>query len=292
MHNINKLLIITTIIGLYSSGVFAEDEPSPTASFGVDIASRYYYRGIIQNRKGVNLQPYLGVGLPLVSTDGYSLNYTLGTWNSFQPGNEAPKDATAPRAWYESDLYTGLSFSYLGFSVSPTYTAYTSPNGSYATIHELSLGLSYDDSWVYKDMLNGKFSGIQPHIAAAFELDGTAFGEKEGIYLELGIQPTGTPFDADYLAIDLSLPITAGFSLNDYYEFIDSVTDKKTDDALGYLSFGLSAALRLKFMPKRLGNWKVTGAAQLLLLTGDNLKAKNDSQSVAFVGKGGLAIDF
>jgi len=49
------------------------EEPSPGASLGTDLASQYFFRGIVQETEGAIFQPTLEVGVSMVETDAFSL---------------------------------------------------------------------------------------------------------------------------------------------------------------------------------------------------------------------------
>ena len=69
-----------------------------------------------------------------------------------------------------------------GTALGVTYTAYTSPNGLFGTVKELSFKLTVDDS--------GLLGAAAVYMVLAQELDGQADGgANEGTYLELGIGP-------------------------------------------------------------------------------------------------------
>ena len=62
-----------------------------------------------------------------------------------------------------------------------TYTAYTSPNGLFGTVKELSFKVAVDDS----GLLGA--AAVKPYVLLAQELDGQADGgANEGTYLESG----------------------------------------------------------------------------------------------------------
>ena len=71
-----------------------------------------------------------------------------------------------------------------GTTVGVTYTAYTSPNGLFGTVKELSFKLAFDDS----GLLGA--AAVKPYALLAQELDGQADGgADEGTYFELGVGP-------------------------------------------------------------------------------------------------------
>jgi hypothetical protein len=91
----------------------------------------------------------------------------FGVWNSLQTGSSG-SDGFSERLHYEEDFHTTLS---LGFSknitLGTTYTAYTSPNLMFNTVHEIS----------FKVAQSGR---INPYGVLAFEVGehGADGGEK------------------------------------------------------------------------------------------------------------------
>jgi hypothetical protein len=164
-------------------------DPNPgsvTLTGGLDFANAYFFRGIWQDDSGVIMWPYADLGFALYSGDGAikSVGANLGTWNSLHTG-DAGSDGPSGKLWYESDFLATLGLGFGGgTSLGVTYTAYTSPNGLFGTVKEISFKLSVDDSGVLGA------AAVKPYALLARELDGQADGgAEEGTYLELGIGP-------------------------------------------------------------------------------------------------------
>jgi hypothetical protein len=233
-------------------------DPVVSLSFGADVPSVYFFRGIRQegDPEGT-FQPYLDVGV--AASDMVSFN--IGTWNSFHSGSAD--------GFYESDFYATLNVSVL----SVTYTAYTSPNDSFGTVHELAFSAGYDDS-------TSAFP-IAPSATLAFELgdnDADGGGNK-GIYLQLGIEP-GIPI-ADS-PVSLSIPVTFGLSLKDYYHH--SVTGD--DGKFGFFSIGLMASAPVGDI------FEVHGGVQVLAFPDNILREFNDGESSQVIGTVGFGFSF
>ena len=139
--------------------------PAVTFSLGVDWTSAYIFRGIPQENQGAIIQPYAGMGVRLGEGSG-SFGPTwlnLGIWNSIHTGPTG--HGNDPSNWYEMDLTVGVSTTIAeNWAVGLTYIAYTSPNSSFDTIHELDLTVGYDDT-----KLLGAWA-MHPHAVLAFEL--------------------------------------------------------------------------------------------------------------------------
>jgi hypothetical protein len=273
-------------------GAPAAEEMSPNTgrvslSLGADWASAYYFRGIagVQNG-GSNVQPYAEIGFKLLENQGAlsSLVFSPGIWNNFQYGEEGrlvePSD---PRFWFESDLYLKLSATWWEvLTTGVTYTYYTSPNDSFPTYADFGLSLSLNDAkWL------GAFA-LNPSLLFAFETKGEALvsadGDK-GIYMGLGLAPGYTFFEDPSVSFNVSVPMTFGFSVKDYY------TVNGEDDTFGYFSGGPLFTVGLKFIPASFGNWILKAGVQFLVLN-TNLKAVNTGDSFVPVGSVGVSMTY
>ena len=126
-------------------------DPNPgavTLTGGFDFTNAYFFRGIPQDDTGVVMWPYGDLGFALFSGEGglKSVGVNIGTWNSLHTG-DAGSDGPTGELWYESDFYATLGLGFgKGTTVGVTYTAYTSPNGLFGTVKEISFKLAVDDS--------------------------------------------------------------------------------------------------------------------------------------------------
>jgi hypothetical protein len=270
----------------------AGDAESPNTGrvslgLGADWASAYYFRGIanVQNG-GSNVQPYAEVGLKLLDSVGPLTALTLapGIWNNFQYGEEGrlvePSD---PRFWFESDLYLKLSATWAEvFTTGVTYTYYTSPNDSFSTYADVGLSLSLNDAkWL------GAFA-LNPSLLFAFETKGEALASADGnkgIYMGLGLAPGYTFFADSAVPLTVSLPLTFGFSVKDYY-----TVDGK-NQTFGYFSGGPLFTLPLKVIPAAFGTWSLRAGVQFLVLN-SNLKTVNTDDGFVPIGTVGVAMTY
>ncbi len=165
----------------------------------------------------------------------------------------------------------------MGFTagkVSPTvlYTAYTSPKDGFPTVHELAFSADFDDS--------GNSVALAPSATVAFELgqNGADGGAKKGVYLQLGIEPAIPMKDSK---VSLSIPVTLGMSLKDYYENPATGTDSK----FGYLMVGLNGSVPVN------DQVDIHGSVQVYAL-GDTLKLFNNDKASEAIGSIGLGLSF
>lgn len=236
-------------------------------SAGLDVPTAYFFRGILQERDGGILQPYAELSIDLWENEaGQSLSLVGGIWNSVHTNKTGA--SSSPSNWYESDLYAGLSLGLADFlSTDLTYIAYTSPNGAFSTVQELDLGVAIDDSaW-----LPEHFS-TSPYMTWAFEIDRAALGasDKEGIYLELGAEPSYEFGSETEYPVTLSVPLALGLSVANYFDVVDPVTGKEvSDDTFGFFDAGVALSVPLAFVDPKLGSWSVSAAFHGLSLSGD-----------------------
>ncbi|MEE8283085.1 MAG: hypothetical protein V3R47_06175 [candidate division NC10 bacterium] len=254
-------------------------------SAGVDFTTQYFFRGILQENQDFIAQPFGEITATLYEgSEGLnSVSTTVGIWNSLHSGpTGADGETQDPTIWYEADFYGGLNFGLFdNWDAGILYTAYTSPNDSFATIQEIAFSVGYDDS-----ALLGAFA-LSPHVLWAIEVQGQAEGGTDkGVYMELGIEPGFTLVESENYPVSLAFPVTVGLSLDDYYE--DATGD---DDTFGYFNGGIVASMPLGFMPADFGAWEVYVGVNFLVL-GDNLEAVNNGDSFETIGTVGISMTY
>src|SRR5262245_39230627 len=220
-----------------------------TVTTGLDFASAYLFRGIMQESGGAIGQPYADVAFAMK----HGITADFGTWNSIHSTADVGN-------WYERDYFASLTFTTGKLKPGLLYTSYTSPADRFATVQELAGTLAVDDS-------KSRFP-LSPKVVLAFELgDGEAdAGENKGTYLELGIKP------AVKLApkATLYIPVKTGLSVNHYYE------GPTGDNTFGY--FDLGGQLSVPLVSGKGGALEAHGGLDLMWL-GDNMKALNSGDS-------------
>jgi len=216
-----------------------------TVTTGLDFASAYMFRGVLQESGGAIGQPYADVALAMK----HGITADFGTWNSIHSTADVGN-------WYERDYFASVTFTAGKLKPGLLYTSYTSPADRFSTVQELAGTLAVDDS-------KSKFP-LSPKIILAFELgDGEAdAGENKGTYLEMGIKP------AVKLApkATLYIPVKTGLSVNHYYE------GPTGDNTFGY--FDLGGQLSVPLVSGKGGALEGHGGVDLMWL-GDNMKALN-----------------
>jgi hypothetical protein len=252
----------------------APPDPNPgalTFTGGLDVPTRYVFRGLNQEADSkLTLFPYGDIGIALFSGDGgvKSASVNFGVWNSLNTGTSGTGGLTE-KLHYEEDFYATLNLGFAqGFSLATTYTAYTSPNGSFGTVQELAFKVA-------------KSHWLSPYGLIAFELDGQADGgSNEGTYLELGVGPSW-PLGGGKAT--LAVPVKVGFSLKDYYEGPDG------DEKFGYFDVGGVITLPLTPATSKFGAWSVKGGVEVYAF-GDTPKLFNAGDGAKVVATFGVGV--
>jgi hypothetical protein len=250
-----------------------------TFNGAVDFPTVYFFRGIRQEADPgftTFLAGDLGVSLLADGTGGMkTAGFNVGTWNALltgSSGSDGPQDG----AFYESDFYASLTLGFGGgVSVTPMFTAYTSPNDMFKTVKEFSFKAAHA-------------SKAAPYALVAFELGGDDSGQADGgselgTYLELGIGPSW-PMAGGKATI--AVPVKLGMSLSDYYELAGE--DKK---------FGYFVGGALVTVPLSGGKWNVHGGVDFYGL-GDATGALNADPDTGeprngwVIASGGVGVTF
>lgn len=289
------LSLIVSCILVLSAPAIAEDTittTSPTLSLktGVDVTNSHYHRGILRERRGVTVQPWAELEVGLYQSEGIVRDVTLevGTHHSF---NDRERTASSQnlRAWNTGDITLGIN-TQLGeyWTVGLAYTAVTSPNDAFRTFQEITVSASYDDSYLWGDIvpLNG-FKGLQPYAAVTFEVDGAADGYDGGTVLEFGIVPSMTLLDSGTFPITLNLPTSISLGLNNYYQLHYGDNDAWS----GYIKFGPHVSMPLTFIPDEYGTWNANAGIDLMLLRG-NARTINGNSRAEVIYTIGLSASF
>jgi hypothetical protein len=264
----------------------AEEDAGPfsrfSGSMGVDFTNAYIFRGILQEDDGFIAQPWAELDYNLYSSEtGFLRDVTIGAgvWNSFH--SEETLASSSPTWLYETDwypvVYLGLP---AGLTLTTYYYFYTSPNDAFKTAQELNFKLAWDDSEAL-----GRFS-MSPWVNLAIETHRTAFGPDEGVGLQMGVEPTLWSLEHERYPVSFTFPVELGLAIDDYYE-----DETGSENAFGYLSFGLKMSVPLAFVPKELGEWSFGLAVKGFYFSSD-LAQVNDGHDWQPVVVGSLGVSF
>lgn len=239
----------------------------------VEVPTRYYYRGYVQERNGAIIQPAVKVGLDVFrSEEGpiQRISPLVGIRSSFH-SRKTGASGSGPSNWYEADLVGGVQVQmFERLEAELAYVAITSPNGAFNTIEEINLDLRYFDEglWPNEGLWPAGFA-INPYANFKFEINGSALGGPQGTLLQLGVEPGFWLFEREPLPLRLSFPVETGISLDNYYFLPQPFAG--ADSTFGYVKAGVSATMPLFFVPPDYGQWLMTVGADYINL-GDNLE--------------------
>ena len=236
-------------------------DPNPgkisfTGNMDVLAGTPYIFRGLVQEAKPkVTLWPAGDIGIALYSGEETlkSASVNFGVWNSLHTGSSG-LDHDSKKQHYEEDFYAGLSLGFSKAAFTTTYTAYTSPNGLFNTVHEIA----FKTAIVHK---------VSPYVLLAQELGATGAdgGANKGTYVELGIGPSW-PLAGGKATI--GIPVKVGLSANNYYEL------NGVDNKFGFLDVGALVTVPLTRIPAQFGAWNIHFGGDAFLF-GETTKAIN-----------------
>ncbi len=238
---------------------------------GVDVTSAYFFRGYLQEDNGLIVQPWAEVGFDITpDNSAVDINLSIGTWSSSHD-EETGATGTAHDTWYEADFYTGVAFGWESVELALTYTLYTYPNSdTFNDVQEFGATVTFDlpddhwsDTW-FGDVSIGLFA----------ETDNSNVFTDEAIYFQIDFGPS---FEFDNTDLTLSIPVSIGLSVDDYYVGTD-------DETFGFASIG--AVVDYPLCSGGYGDWALSGGVTFLML-GDTTEAVNngdDSDVFAFIG--------
>jgi hypothetical protein len=275
-----RVVVVAVAMAVGTAGLASAQTAAPAAdpnpgaltfTGGVDFPSKYVFRGLVQEAdSSLTLFPYGDVGIALFSGDGgiKSASVNFGVWNALMTGSSGTKGSSG-HSHYEEDFYSTLTLGFdKGFSLATTYTAYTSPNLSFGTVHEIAFKVA-------------KTHFVNPYGLIAFELDGQADGgTSEGTYAEFGVGPAWSLAEGKAI---VTVPVKLGFSLNDYYEGPDG------DEKFGYFQIGGQIAAPLTSSTSKFGVWTVKGGIDIYAL-GDTPKRFNNGDGGKVVATFGIGV--
>jgi hypothetical protein len=241
---------------------------------GMDVVTRYYFRGILQEDEGFIGQPYMEVNFNLYEDDDFSATLIGGIWNSLH--SEHTLASGDPEAWYEFDAYGGLGLGLGMVDFTTLWTTYLSPSGAFDEINDIQFSLGLDDSdWL------GNFA-MSPTLNFIKEVKGQAdAGDAKGTALQIMGGPE-FPLTAGDDPITVGIPLELGLSLDQYYQ--DPAGSN--DSTFGYFLTGLDFGFPLSFVPKEYGSWLLSAGARFISL-GRSTRAFNRGSTFLIDGERG-----
>jgi hypothetical protein len=266
---------IAGLAGTTGSAIAGPNSGKVTFSLGYDFTTAYFFRGILQERRGLIMQPYGEINVNLYADEeGPVTGLTLigGMWNSIHM-EKTLQTGSGPSNWYEADLYGGAKLTLLSkIDLKALYIAYTYPNGAFNTVQELDLSVGLNDSeWL------GMFA-LYPSVTWAWEMENTALGNDEGRYVEINARPSFTIVESETYPITMAVPLQLGLSAGDYFEF-----PAEEDETFGFFKGGVVFSMPLAFIPSDYGAFSVSAGASVYAF-GTNLTKLNEDDNPWVVG--------
>jgi hypothetical protein len=266
---------IAALAGSTGSAIAGPNSGKVAFSVGYDFTTAYFFRGVLQERRGLIMQPYGEINVNLYADEeGPVTGFTLigGMWNSIH-SEKTLADDTGPSNWYEADVYGGAKLTLLNkVDLKTLYIAYMYPGGAFNTVQELDLSVGLNDSeWL------GTFA-LYPSITWAWEMENTALGNDEGRYIEINARPSFTIVESETYPITMAVPMQLGLSAGNYYEF-----PGERDETFGFFKGGLVFSMPLAFIPSDYGAFSVSAGASVYAF-GTNLTKINEDDTPWVVG--------
>jgi len=284
-----KRLLLGILAVLFSGTAMAQTtQPALNISAGVDLQSKYIFRGFTTTTQGLILQPYAQLAYTVYDKNDLTIAPYIGTWNNITSHPYAIKDGHTNnwRWWSETDLDAGVTSTYKNFTVGLNYIYYFYPNGSIGEDQELGLTVGYDDSGFWQNnsnrVLPSIVTALNPHVAYYHEIKNT--GGPNGGYLELGAEPTFKSFNVGKFPVTVSTPVTLGLTTDRYY-----TTNNGSTDTFGYFEAGIKASVPLNGLP---GNCTLVGEIDYWHLNADNIRNLDSGKSDDVSARVGLSFKF
>lgn len=276
---------------LGAPGVGADEPPTGpnlgrvSFNIGMDIPTRYYFRGILQEENGLIAQPYFEANVNLYEGEQLTATAIGGIWNSIH-SEHTGSSLDQPKAWYEFDAYGGMALGWENLEFSGIWTTYLSPSGAFSEVNDIALGIGYDDSGHL-----GAFA-LNPAITFILETKGTAFGVNKGDLLQLSAGPEFEITEGDR-PVTLGVPVELGLSLDDYYERTDtSDPSGKNDETFGYFQTGLDFGFPMAFVPNEYGSWLLNAGFRFISLGKSLREVNHNGNDYGFFGMFGVSMTY
>jgi hypothetical protein len=228
----------------------------------IDFTNAYIFRGIMQEKRGLIVQPWGEAYANLYSSEtGLIRDVTagVGVWLSIH--SEETLASNNPTSLYEADYYPLVSVDFAGgFNLLTIYYFYDSPNGAWGpAVQELNFKLSYDD---------GEFTRLSPWVNLAIETYSSSLGANSGTGVQFGIAPTF--FENDTFSINGLAEV--GLTIDDYYDGVDG-----HENTFGYANVGVGVGIPINEFLSLSGSFKY-------FLFGDDLETVNGGDGGQAVG--------
>jgi hypothetical protein len=254
-----------------SSAAHGEDIGPLSGNLGLNISTAYYNRGVLQNRHGLNFQPYGNLQLKAFEGDGpvSRVDFQLGTWVNLTDANSRMANG---KVWSEIDFLPGVSVKLGNFTVTETLQIALFPDNN---VVNNFLGLETKVAFDDRDAL-GAFA-LNPTFTHLASLSGGAgFGMGSGGHFwHFGVSPSVSVGGAK-----VSLPMGLGLSSGEFY--------RTAKNGYGFTSIGLATEVKLPFQTEA-GNWKLNASITYFDFSRENT---GNPAATDLVGRVGIGVSF
>lgn len=288
-------------------------------ALGSDFSNAYYYRGYLQQDRGVVIQPFLTASANFKFGDDLEVQPYIGWTNTFFTQDnadipaahsggiprgfksrvvETPGEGGGPPSfevqlvptsdgdgWYESDVMAGVTIYYKDLYIDINYHVHIFPTDVHDAMQEIGGKISYDIVGLWDDTpaLQRKFS-LRPGFMLYHETSDQN-GDQE-TFMEVSIEPIWR-FEAFGRKAAVSMPIALSGSGDGYYVDADDFDTQK----LGYFSTAIKGSISLP-VDEKFGDWFLNGSITYLHLISDGLQEFNRGSSDEIVGSMGIGVSF
>jgi hypothetical protein len=289
---------------------------------GVDFPTAYYFRGYLQQDRGVIIQPFVTLSAEFEPSPGVSVQPYIGMWNSFHtldngtipaahsggvgrrqrlepefipPSPENPEGEFIVRlvnvsgdgqGWYEADLMAGVTLVWGDLFLDVNYHWHIFPDDVHDMIQEVGGKLTYDVAgfWDPQTPASRRRFSLRPGFAVYFETSDQNGGEET--WMEASLEPAWR-FTAFGQRAAVSAPLTLTGSPDGYYVGFR----RDEEESIGYFSAGLKGSIALP-IDDRFGDWYLNASLTYLHLIADGLQAANRGERDEIIGSIGIGVAF
>ena len=254
-------------------------DPNPgalTFTGNVDMLGNtpYIFRGIVQESEPqFTLWPAGDLGIALYSgkqaLKSASLNF--GVWNSLQTGSSG-LDGPNKKLHYEEDFYTSLGLTFSKATFTTTYTAYTSPNAGFGTVHEIAIQGGVDPASSRPTFCWRRSSARTAPTAARTRAPTSNWASVRAGRWARAKRPW-------------RFPVKVGLSAHNYYEL------NGVDNKFGFFDVGALLTVPLSGIPASYGAWNFHVGGDVFAF-GDTTKAINAGKSAKGVFLFGFGVGY
>jgi len=293
-------------IGQYDKVLAPVNEWDIKLRVGGDLSSARFYRGIGQENQGLVLSLFADASIVFYEDNSSGIfdfaSVDFGISTHHYSGPSGGKRANSNEKLVEIDGYGGITVGFMDRWALSAYPRQRVAIGKATPafdgdVHSFDLILRYDDA---SEAFDWKLS---PYFVMSFEYEGQSdlISKSDNrnslsVYFEAGVRPQFELFRWNNRPVHLTVPVTMGLSIRDYYQ--DPFT--KDDDLFGFLEVGLelSGTLLQKGMSGTSRTLDIRWMAGLYFLyLGDNAAAISERNGTSgdalnVVGKIGISINY